>query len=139
MNKITINRKINIITEKLLTLKQFLEDYKKEEKHKKILYLASQKITEEIVESAIKINIIILKEHNIFSKSYKDSFLDLDKKVLKIENIEKLAETAKFRNQIAHEYDIITEEDFIKSANEIIKLYPKYLKNIKEYTHKNIN
>lgn len=93
-----------------------------------------QRIVEETVESAIKINIFILKQHNIFPKTYQDSFLEL--KILNIfttKELKELAKTAKFRNILAYEYDDLTDDIFLNRTKLIIDLFPDYLKKI--YKH----
>jgi len=133
MDKTSIKRKYNYLIERFEKLKEYLKDYdnEKDKKDKEKNYLALQRITEEVVETAIKINIFILKEKNIFPKTYKESFLklktdfNLDEKILV-----KLSNTAKFRNLLAHEYINLNEKEFIKKSKEILKVYPIYLKKI---------
>lgn len=130
MDKITINRKYNYLLDRLDKLNKYLKEYENRD-DKELIYLALQRITEEVVETAIKLNIFILKENKIFPKTYQDSFLllkkifDLDK-----EEIENLSNTAKFRNILAHEYIELKEKEFIENSKKIIEIYPNYLKII---------
>lgn len=66
MDNVLINRKYKYLLERLEKLKLYLQEYEKEKKllNKEILYHALQRVTEEVVETAIKINIFILKENN---------------------------------------------------------------------------
>lgn len=128
----TIIRKYNYTIEKLSLLKDYLEKYKvTEKKEKEILYYALQKITEEIVKMTIKLNVFILKKNNIFPKTYRHSFIKIGEyfDMEKI-RIEELANTAKFRNTIAHDYMEMDEEEFIKGARKIVNIYPEYLKKL---------
>lgn len=127
-----IIRKYKYLTERLNKIKEYLSQYEKEDKNKKeILYLALQRLVEETVESAIKINIYILKEKKIFPKTYQESFLKLEKIIeMDKKELEKLSQTARFRNILAHEYEDLSEENFIIKAKEIVNIYPRYLKQI---------
>jgi uncharacterized protein YutE (UPF0331/DUF86 family) len=134
MDNETLNRKYNYLIERFEKLKEFKDEYedKNSEKDKEVFYLAMQRVTEEVVETAIKINIYILKEQKIFPKTYQESFLQLKDFLSEKIDLEKLAKTAKFRNLLAHEYIDLPEKEFMKNVNLIITEYPKYLKDIYE-------
>ena len=134
--KITIKRKFKLIEENLEKLKQYYFDYQKpkNEKYKEITFFALKRVAEEITESAIKLNIILLKTRDIFPITYKESFLKLyefnlfDKELAK-----SFAKTAQFRNILAHEYQDLTELETIENIKIILKLYPTYLIKINNF------
>lgn len=141
MDKEEINKRVLYIKKKLETLKLAIEDYSKQEKpfEKYKVIKTIERDSEEIVESATRINQEILSQKNFIAESYRESFeklfefeIIIDKKFL-----EKLANTTGFRNRLAHEYMNLDDKVTFKSAEQLIKLYPKYLMNIVEYLEKN--
>lgn len=101
-------------------------------------YYAAQKKAEEVIETAIALNQDLLYERaNHMTKSYHDSFTDLEKlKILPIEELKKLAATAGFRNRLAHEYAKLDPQITVNSMGHLQKIYPLYLKAMKEYLTK---
>lgn len=125
----TLNRKYSYLLDRFEKLKKYKKKYDKEKEE--IVYFALQRIAEEVVETAIKINIYFLKEEQIFPKTYQESFLLLEEYLdFNEKELKELAKTAKFRNLLAHEYILMPEEEFLKNISKIIKIYPKYLKTI---------
>ena len=130
MEREVIYAKIDFVTSKLEDSKKYLKEYDRNEED--IYLCAIERVIEQVVETTIKINSEILKDQRIIPKSYKDTFLemktfDIDKKLL-----QEMANTAKFRNELAHEYLDMSKYYAIKNIKNIIKIYPKYLKKIIE-------
>ncbi len=111
-------------------LKKYCKETDKEEKD--TLFAALSKFTEEVVETAIKINTIILEDNKDYADTYFESFSKLSR-YLTIDEmlLEKLAKTSGFRNRISHEYDQLDVSITIKSFEQILILYPKYIEIIK--------
>ena len=130
-----IQEKINFVQEKLIQAKNYLKDYENS-KNKKDL-LALERIIEQIVETSIKINKLILKTFNIQPLSYKESFLKLEKlNIFETDFLELLANTALFRNELAHDYMSTSNFYSLENIKKIISNYPKYLVKIIEYIEK---
>lgn len=131
----TLKRKIDFVTEELLELKSYLVKY--EETQDKMYFMLIKRYTEEICETCIKINQILLKEKLHFPKSYQHSFLDMkDFYSFKKSDLEALSKTAKFRNELAHEYIDMSAYYAIENAKKILELYPLYLKELQEILKK---
>lgn len=135
-----ITEKVGFVNSKLKNLKIDLEEFskvgKKDNKKRWILNSIKREV-EEITETVIKINTIILKEKSIFPSSYRNSFLDLkDLNIFEIKELEELSKTAIFRNELAHEYMNLGETEVISNSKEILKLYPKYLVKLLEFIEK---
>lgn len=135
MDKRTAIRKYTYILDKFEKVKKYYDKYNQEEdlETKDIIYSALQRVVEEVLESCIKLNIYVLKEKNIFPKSYKESF-ELLKAELNFdeEKINTISSFAKFRNILAHEYQEITPEMTLSKIKQIIDLLPEYLRELKQ-------
>ena len=128
---ITIKRKIDFITEELIELKEYLEKY--QQTKDKMYFMLIKRYTEEICETCIKLNQLLLKKKLHFPKSYQHSFLDMkDFYSFKISDFEGLAKTAKFRNELAHEYIDMSAYYAVENSKKILELYPIYLKELQE-------
>ena len=125
MEKSILKNKVKYAISNLEKLKSF-------SKVKEEVYIeASQRVCEKIIETTIKINIILLKEKNVFPNTYKKSFTEM--KVFKIfenEDLEEISKTAVFRNKLAHEYIDMSNYYYELNCEKILELYPKYLKII---------
>lgn len=102
----------------------------------KISVGASERYFQLLVDTASDINTHILAERGgSMPDTYKQSFYDLaHEKVIEYALAEKLAESAKVRNILVHEYDF--EEDYLKfynSAKEFLLPYRKYIKTIYKF------
>lgn len=135
MDKTTAIRKYTYILDKFEKVKKYYDKYNQEEdlETKDIIYSALQRVVEEVLESCIKLNIYVLKEKNIFPKSYKESF-ELLKTELNFdeEKINTISSFAKFRNILAHEYQDITPEMTLSKIKQIIDVLPEYLRELKQ-------
>lgn len=136
MSELIIQQKLDFISKALETIIDIMSEYRDASgKSKEYLFFAAQKKTEEIIEAAITINQKILKDNfGHISPTYFDSFKDL-KKLSSFTDVEleKLAKTAGFRNRLAHEYLNLDPDVTLKSIENILKIYPDYLKSIKKY------
>ena len=78
---------------------------------------------------------ILLERGKQISDTYRKSFLDLGREgILSTELAEILAQSAKLRNILVHEYDF--EEDyqkFYESAKNFLPAYQEYLQAIQKY------
>ncbi len=136
MDKNLIKIKLKNITEYLEYLEKTHKKYLKENDdfEKIILKTSMAKFIEEIVENAIKINTIILKENKLYAENYYQSF-NLLKKILNLDEdfIEEIAKTTSFRNNIVHNYnDIITQKNIENNIEPIIYLYKQYYLIVKK-------
>ena len=126
---IKIKRKIDFITEELLELQEYLNKY--EQTQDKMYFMLIKRYSEEICETCIKLNQLILKKKLHFPKSYQHSFLDLkDYYYFKNSDLEALANTAKFRNELAHEYIDMSAYYAVENSKKILELYPVFLKEL---------
>lgn len=133
MEKELIKEKLQYQKSLIQKLKIRLNKYKleKDEEEKETLFAAMAKFSEEIVESAIKINNRLLEDNKDFASSYYETFSKLRKHYeIDEEIIDKLARTTGFRNRISHEYDKINPEITVISFENIINLYLEYIKII---------
>ena len=133
MDKIIFHSKI----ESLLLLLEKLEAILLEHEHNKdmreYLLYAAEKKAEEIVELAVSLNQELLKTKNKHSLSYYDSFIDL--KVFKVfleEDLRQLANTAGFRNRLAHDYLDVDPILALGTMQRMLPLYKKYLQKVKK-------
>ncbi len=133
MSPVALNQRLDYISLCIRELSRALKIYKDPKLHeddRKIAFYASQKKAEEIVECAIKVNQALLSSRlQILAKSYKESFLDLEHLGLfSKKERERLAKTAPFRNRLAHDYMELKEADIVKEMEEILKIYPDYIR-----------
>lgn len=137
MTNFIIQEKIEFIEKTLRMIKDILKK-RAISTLKDYLLFAAEKKAEEIIESAISMNQEMLKKyHKHLSKSYYESFLDLRKlKIFSDDELTKLANTAGFRNRLAHDYLELHPEITLKSIENLLRIYPIYLKRIKKYLDK---
>ena len=136
MEKSIIEKRVDYISKRLEKLKDSLDKYESEEDedYKYIILKAIERECEEIIESGTKINKMILEDNDIIPENYRDGFISLGEiKLLDTKTAERLANTVGFRNRLAHEYMELNTE--IKSAKNILKLYPKYLTKVLDFLH----
>ncbi len=138
MDEREVYKRIEYIKEKLVTLKLAIVDYEKEtvvfEKYKSLKTV--ERDSEEIIESATRINQELLSVNGKVGETYRDSFERLvTLGIFKKEEVffEKLCNTIGFRNRLAHDYMNLDEKVTISSAKNILKLYPDYLVKIGKY------
>lgn len=137
MTQHIIIKRIDFIINSLTRLKDVLKK-QKDSLLKEYLLLASERIAEEIVESAISINQEILNQFfDHISNSYYESFIDLKKlETFTEKELLDLAKTAGFRNRLAHDYLELNPEITLKSIQKILKIYPPYLQKIQQFLQK---
>lgn len=139
MNKDDIKKRIEYIEERRKTLKKAIGEYEKLNGFEKYKCLKTiERDSEEIIESAVRINQDILEEKETIAETYRESFEKVSD-ILKIdENTkEKLANSTGFRNRLAHDYMYLNEKATMKSAKIILTLYPVYLLKIIKYIENN--
>ena len=136
MEKIIIENKIGNLIVLLEKLEIILKEYEKNSKLKEFLFYAAEKKAEEIVELAISINQELLKFKGKMSQSYYDSFIDLNLFGVFDENfLIKLANTAGFRNRLAHDYLDIDEKVAFNTMKDMLSLYKLYLQKVRKIMH----
>jgi len=142
MDKNIILNKIAYLKENLLKIEKRIEKYEKESnfEEKETLELAITKLIEELVETAIKINNILLEENNSYGGTYSSTFTKLGQ-FYSIDNnlLLKLAKTTSIRNKIAHEYEIENKINLIEKYKNFIPLYEKYIQFILSIIKKSNN
>jgi uncharacterized protein YutE (UPF0331/DUF86 family) len=132
-----VNKRIDYINERLKTLKLAIEDYKiqkkKFEKYKSLKTI--ERDAEEIIECATRINQEVLKNNDEFADTYRESFeLLFELEIIDDEDYcKKLANTTGFRNRLAHDYIELDPQLTLKTGENILKLYPKYLLKVIDY------
>lgn len=134
---------VNIIIKRLEYIKEKLKDIKydlgkydkvKDERDTKTIQGALERWSEEVVESAVNINNELLLSINKISDSYYNSFMDLKKlNFFDDKLIDKLSNTAGFRNRLAHDYMYLDTKITIESIRNILKLYTKYIIMVYDY------
>ena len=133
-DKNLVTKKLTYMIDALGDLEKAIKYYKDnhDSENQKFFYYAAQKKAEEIVESAISVNqMILMEEFNKQSDNYYLSFMDLGSLDIFTEmELEKMAQTTGFRNRLAHEYVNLDPEITKKSMENILKLYPSYIKKI---------
>ncbi len=100
---------------------------------------ASERNFQLIVDFTCDINSQILFENDdVASDTYVQSFLSMSKiKIIPYELAQVLAEGAKLRNILVHEYDFIkSDEKFYDSAKRILPAYEEYARAIYAYIEK---
>lgn len=135
MDKVTIIRKYSYLLERFDKSKEYLKSYHSLDKEKREVYFdALERSIEEVLETCIKLNIFILKEKNIFPKTYLESFslmnefLDFDDEMKK-----ELEYLARFRNILAYEYMDMKEDLTIEKIEKILNILPEYIKRVKAF------
>lgn len=139
MDKSFINKKSEFLARHLEYLSEY-KDFSLEEmenKPKEFKYV--EKLIQEIVDCSVDINQYFLEKlTSEKSWSSKQSFRDLEEKILKNENLsfgqdslKFLIDTVGFRNEIVHSYDVNIYLIWSKrNVKTIIDVYKKYLETI---------
>lgn len=139
-DKIFIRRKLKLIAEDLDHLKEF-GDYDLDELAKDFIKLAAtERILERIVIRAIDVNnhlIAELGEGIEKIRGYADTFKALvNFEIYSQDMAEKLAEDAKFRNILVHEYNNVDKNLIHKKIKNVIDDFNKYSNFILEFLEK---
>ena len=139
MDKSFVNKKSEFLMKHLECLVEYkelsLEDLK--DKPKDLKYV--EKLIQEAVDCAVDINQYFL-EKLVSEKSWsaKQSFRDLEEKILKAKNfdfkeetLKLLVDTVSFRNEIVHSYDVNIYLLWSKrSVKMVVEVYKKYLETV---------
>lgn len=138
MSKDVILRKLDLITAELNKLKSLanlsLEDYLKDFTN----YYSGERIIEKIVGAAIDINIsIVTSKGEKVPDTYYDSFLMMAKlNIFPLAFARQIADSARLRNKIVHNYEEIEEEQIYQSLEEAVTQYAEYVRYIHRYLEK---
>ena len=131
-----ILKKLKHIEEMLNELEHIFSSPFKEFAENKYVIGAAERYFQLVVDTASDINThILIEKIRKTPDTYKQSFLYLAQaKIITAGLAENLAEGAKIRNILVHEYDF--EEDykkFYKSAKSFLSIFEAYLKEIINY------
>ena len=140
-DQIFIKRKLKMIAEDLDCLKEFY-DYSLDDLAKDFIKIAAvERLLERIVIRAIDINnhLIIENGKGIEKiRGYADTFKELvNFKIYSQELAEKLAEDARFRNILVHEYNNVDKNLIHKKIKEVVNDFNKYSNCILEFLKNN--
>lgn len=118
-------KKLKTISE--ISLKEYLADYKN--------YYTAERILEKIIAAGIDINIqIASSKGEKIPDTYYESFMMMAKlKILPPAFARLIADSAKMRNKIAHEYEDIEQDIIYGSLKEAVKEYTKYVNYIRRF------
>lgn len=135
-----IKRKIKLIEEDLLRLKQldgFTVDEIAGDFYK---YCTVERLLEVIIMRAVDINSHLIARLGIGiekARGYMDTFIILgDLKILPKKFAEEIAQSAKFRNLLAHEYDELDIKQIHGSIAEGLTDFKKYCRHILDFLDK---
>jgi uncharacterized protein YutE (UPF0331/DUF86 family) len=127
--------KIETIVSNIDKLKRFqfisLKEYLSNEDWMDLSHLYMQLI----YQAAIDANEHILKEgFQLTAKNYQDSFIKMGEcKILTAELVEIIADSAKLRNVLVHQYDKINYTILFGAISKTLSDYPIYIKQITNY------
>lgn len=133
MDKEVLNNKVQSLLDLIDKLKEVLEEHKKNISLQEFLLYAAEKKAEEIVELATSINQELLRSKDKFGLSYYDSFIEL--KIFNVfteDELKNLANTAGFRNRLAHDYLDVDAEVALKTMKRMIKQYAVYSQKVRK-------
>ena len=133
---ITIQEKINKMTEyyekflelvKDISYNDYIKDYVKQ--------MASDKLIELIIDTAISINNMILKkEKKDTSPNYYNSFINLaEAGIIDMDFAIKIAPSTGLRNVLVHQYEEVDDKQVYESFKDIEVYYKEYIELIKKY------
>lgn len=135
MSREVILRKLDLIIAEIkklksiseLPLKDYLGDFKN--------YYTAERILEKIIAAAIDINIhIASSKGEKIPDTYYESFTMMAKlKILPPNFARLIADSARMRNKIAHEYEEIEQDIIYDSLKEAVKEYTEYVSYIKKF------
>ena len=135
MDKTGLDNKIDsmmMLIDKLSTALNELQR-EKEPSRNELFMFAAEKKAEEIIELATSINQVLLRTKNKVSVSYHESFTQLSIfNVFTEKELSILASTAGFRNRLAHEYLTVDSKIAVKTMQNMLLIYPLYLKKVKK-------
>jgi uncharacterized protein YutE (UPF0331/DUF86 family) len=134
-DKNVAQKKLTYMLEALKELGESLERQKKNDNNERFFFYAAERKAEEVVETAISINNMILMEKvGKPADSYYLSFTDLEAlHIFTEKELESLAKTSRFRNRLAHDYINLDNKVTIKAMEDILKLYPDYMRKVAEF------
>ena len=125
-----LKRKIDRLEEYMETLSAYvLPDTQSILKNKEKLF-AMERAFLLTVDEAIDINAAIVYQiGGRIAESYKSTFHELvPLKVIDLDLAEKIAESAKIRNQLTHDYEKLQKKDAVEAMKKFYPLYQEYLR-----------
>ena len=129
--------KLQNLIEVLELLRAILETHDRERDRSKqeMIFFGAEKKGEEIIELATRINRMVLSAYfQTASKDYYSSFVELYRlEVLDQDLINRLAQTAGFRNRLADDYLSLDPGITLKSLRNLLELYPLYAKGMMKF------
>lgn len=135
INIATAKNKLELIDCYLKRLKEFenisLDDYLNNFKNQLIV----ERLLELIIKTAIDINVYILSKLNSESNLTKsEAFIELSKyKTISPELAKELAPSLGLKNHLIYEYCAIEHQRIFTGISIILKQYPLYVEQVKEY------
>lgn len=141
INKIFIERKIDLISRDLGQLKDFANMTFDEVAKDPVKYAAVKNFLMEIIGRGIDINNHLISEladpKKEIPKTYKETFIALgDLKILPTNFAETIAESAGFRNAIVHDYNNLDKQIIFETIGEAITQYFQYCRYILDFIDK---
>ena len=135
LEKEVISRKLAVITENLRALEPIKGMPTKEYIDNVYKRKATERLLQELIEAAIDINThIIVQTGGAAPDDYYESFIKAGEiKIISPDLAEKLAPSAGLRNRLVHEYDLLEHSIVLESVSIVESLYPKYVKEIKDF------
>jgi uncharacterized protein YutE (UPF0331/DUF86 family) len=133
---------IEVIVEKLIKMKEYIEQLKKikpgsyqEYLHNVTVKFAVERIIQLIVDLALDINNIILAYHKKPpAADYFNSFIDLGEcDVIDRTFAVEIAPSTGLRNRLVHEYEKINDEIVYRSIEKVCKMYGNYMVLINKF------
>lgn len=135
MSKEVLIQKLDLIVAELHKLQEIARTPREEYLSDYTKYYTGERIIEKIVGAAIDINThLLVANGEKVPDTYYDSFIVVSRLGLfSFEFAQKIAQSARMRNKIIHEYEAIQEEQIYDSFDRAIEEYSKYVKYIEEF------
>ena len=136
MDKEILEKKLDQLGVLIRELKVWLDCSFDEFQKDDLILRAAERNFQLIVDIGCAINTRLLLAKGMSTpETYKQSFTDMGKAgIVSIELADRLAEGAKLRNILVHEYDFVeSDEKFYESAKKLLPAYEEYARAI--YAH----
>ncbi|MFC1790749.1 DUF86 domain-containing protein [Patescibacteria group bacterium] len=130
LDKQLLVRKAKLIEEDLNKLQEFEKISLKKYQQSLETRLQVERLLERIVGRVIDINYHLLKqEFDYLPQDYYQSFLKLaEKKILSKKFAAQIAQSTGLRNALAHDYDVVDDQQVFEAIKRCLLQVPKYLK-----------
>lgn len=135
MNPDIILRKLDLITTELPKLKELSKMSQEQYLGNFTNYYTGERIIEKIVGAAIDINThLIISLGEQVPDTYYDSFIIAGRlKILPQDFAEAIAESARMRNKLIHEYEGIDQKRMYEFLEKAVFQYAKYVEYIERF------